>query len=195
MAKIVNVVGSYRQTWTTGAVTGVAAGSASAGHLLALRVEHATRAVRIRSFEAEFLLTTAFGAAQEVGFDAYLTSAYSAAHSGQTALTTTGGKIHSTQENSLIAGSISNTGALTNGTHTIDTNAIARGSVYCSAIGASLAPRLYDFTSCEAGGLILTGPAAATAQGLIIRNTIAMGATGVGKWHFTFEWDDVVIGG
>lgn len=194
MAKIVNVVSSHRHTWTTGAVTTIAAGTASAGHLLALRSSHASRSIRIRTFEPEFILTTAFGAAQEVGFDVYLTSAYSAAHTGATALTMTGGEIHSAGEATNLTGRIADTGALTNGAHTINANAIARGSQWCSAIGAAIAPRLYDFTSCEAGGLILTGEAA-TAEGLIVRNTILMGATGVGKWHFTFEWDDVVIGG
>ena len=189
MPSIVDVVGSHRMTWTTGAVTTIAAGDGTAGHILALRNPLAsTRSIRIRTFEPEFILTTAFGAAQEVGFDAVIARTYTAAHTNGTALTMTGGRSLTAQGTTVLAGRIASASALTAGTHTLDTNAVAKGSQWCSAIGASLAPRLYDFTSNPLGGIILGAD-----EGFIVRNTILMGATGVGKWHFTLEWDDCVI--
>jgi hypothetical protein len=188
MPAIIDVIGSYRQSWTTGNVTTIAAATATAGHILALRSATSGKAIRIRTFEPQFILTTAFGAAQEVGFDALIARSYSAAHTGATALTTTGGRALTGMSDSILTGRIADTGALTAGTHTLDANALAKASVWASAVGVSLAPRLYDFTNMSTGGLIL-----ASNEGFVVRNSILMGATGVGKWHFTLEWDDVLI--
>lgn len=187
MPTIYTQTGSYKQTYTTGAVTTIAAGTATAGHILALRNASSTHVVRLRSLEVEFILTTAFGAAQEVGFDAYIARSYSAAHTGATALTTTLGKKRVGFDSTVLSGRIADAGALTAGTHTLDTNAFARGSVWCSAIGARLGPNYYDLSG-EPGGLYLT-----TNEGIVVRNTVLMGATGVGKWHFTVEWDDGIL--
>jgi hypothetical protein len=174
-------------TFTTGAVTTIAAGTATAGHILAMRSDSTPGAIRLRSFEPEFILTTAFGAAQEVGFDMLIARGYTAAHTGATALTMTGGGM-TDQSATILTGRIADAGALTAGTHTLDANPIAKGSQWCSAVGAALQPRVYDFTSSPRGGIIL-----AADEGFVVRNTILMGATGVGKWHFTLEWDDCVI--
>lgn len=189
MPTIVDIIGSYRQTVTTGAVTTIAAGTATAGHILSLRSGTSGRAIRLRSLEAEFVLTTAFGAGQEVGFEAFVARSYSAPHTGATALDFTGdtGKSKQTASSSALTGRIANAGALTAGTHTLDINAVARSSVWCGAIGAAL-DRFYDFTALESKGIILVNN-----EGLVVRNTILMGATGVGKWHFTFEWDDCIV--
>ncbi len=184
----VTVISSHRMTFTTGAVTVVAAGTAAAGHLLAMRNATAARGVRLRSFEPEFILTTAFGAAQEVGFDAFVTRTYSAAHAGGTALTMTGGRVLADHNATILTGRVATTAGLTDGTHVIDANAIAKGSQWCAAVGTGLAPRLYDFTSNPLGGVILS-----TDEGFVVRNTILMGVTGVGKWHFTLEWDDCIV--
>jgi hypothetical protein len=190
---IVDVIGSYKQTVTTGAVTTIAAGTASAGHILALRWAPTPTSLyaRLKSIEVEFLLTTAFGAAQEVGFDAYVARSYSAASSGATALDFTGGtgKKLATYPTSQMTGRIASAAAMTAGTQTLDTNAFARGSLWAGAVGATLGPRYYDFTATPEGGIML-----ANQEGIIVRNTILMGATGVGKWHFTFEWDECVVG-
>lgn len=183
-------LGSYRQTFTTGLVTTIAAGTSTAGHLLALRWATAGEGALIKSLEVEFILTTAFGAAQRVGFDAYVLRSYSAAHTGGTALTITGndGKKLTDYPAPGLAGSIANTGALTAGTQTLDSNAIARGYVWASAIGALLGPRFYDFTATQQGGILLQNQ-----EGLLIRNSVLMGATGVGEWTFTVEWDRVSV--
>lgn len=184
--------GAYRAQLTTGNVTTIAAATATAGHLLALRnATGSARTVRLRSLEVEFILTTAFGAAQEVGFDAVIARAYTAAHTNQTALDfTTGstGRLKDTFDDSVLTGRISGTAALTAGTHTFDTNPIARGSYYASAIGAVLGPRYFDFTMNETGGVLFGAD-----MGLVIRNSILMGATGVGRWTFTLDWEDGIL--
>jgi hypothetical protein len=187
---IIDVVGQYRQTFTTGAVTTIAAGTATAGHMLALRMATASKAIRFRKLEVEFILTTAFGAPQEVGFDAFVARSYSVAHSGETALSVgaNDGKIRTQHADEVLTGRISNTGALTAGTHTLDGGAIARGSCWAGAIGAQLGPRTYDL-SVNFGGIIVQNN-----EGIVVRNTVLMGATGVGKWHFTFEFDLVILG-
>lgn len=187
----IDVIGSYQQTFTTGAVTTIAAGTATAGHVLALRwATAAPTHARIRAIDVEFILTTAFTAAQEVGWDAYIARTYTAAHTGATALTiaTNDGKMRTASNTSSLTGRIADTGALTAGTHTLDANAILRESMWCGAIGARHQDRHF-FTENAYGGIIL-----AQNEGIVVRNTILMGATGVGKWHFTVEWDDVIVG-
>lgn len=188
---IVDVIGSYRQTFVTGLVTGVGAGTATLGHILALRSATADRAVRLRAFSAEFILTTAFGAAQEVGYDLSVLRSYTAAHTGATALTigTNDGKFFTDSSSTILAGRIANTAALTAGTHTFDANPLARGSIWCGAVGARLEPVRHDFTRTSIGGVIL-----AENEGIAARNMVLMGASGIGRWYFTVEWDDVLIG-
>lgn len=190
MPSIIDILSSHKQTVSTGSVTTIAAATATAGHLLALRSATAGKAVRIRSMEVEFILTTAFGAAQRVGFDAVVARAYTAAHTLQTALDFSGntGNARTSYDATILTGRIAGTAALTAGTHTLDTNPVARGSYWASAIGQVLGPRFYDFSGLECGGLVL-----ANEEGLVVRNTVLMGATGVGQWDFTFEWDDVVV--
>lgn len=179
------LIGSHRHAWTTGAVTTIAAATATAGHILSLRSATSGYAVRLRVLEIEFLLTTAFSSAQEVGYDAIIARSYTAAHTGATALTITGGRSLTQESASILTGRIANTGALTAGTHTLDTNAIAKGSVYSSAVGTSLY-RLHDFTAMPLGGIMF-----GYQEGLVIRNSVLMGTSGVGQWHITAEWDDV----
>jgi hypothetical protein len=193
MATRFDVASSYRQTVTSGAVTTIAAATASAGHILALRNPTAnTRQFRLRSLEVEFILNVAFGAAQEVGFDVSIARSYTAAHTGGTALTLNGntGKVvggTGGYDPSTVTGRIASTAALTAGTQTLDTNPIASASVWCAAVGVQL-NRFYDFTSMPIGGIILRPD-----EGIVARNSVLMGASGVGAWRFTYELDEGVL--
>lgn len=193
MAIKYDITGSYKQTVTTGAITLIAAATATAGHVLALRnPTSATRTIRLRSLEIDFLLTTAFTAAQRVGFDVVIARSYTAAHTAQTALDFTGNtgkKVGGTggYDPATLTGRIAGTGALTAGTHTLDTNPIAAASVWCGAVGASL-NRYYDFSATEPGGIMLR-----TDEGIVARNSVLMGAAGVGLIHATVEWDEGIL--
>lgn len=188
----INVLGSYRDAVSSGLTAGVAAGTATAGHILVLRNADTAKYVRLRALEVEALVTTAFNSAQEIGWDAYVLRGFSAAYTGGTALTlaTNDGKLLTGYPTTVLTGRVADTGALTAGTQTLDANAIARGSVYTSAIGTSMSARRYDFTFTETEGYLL-GP----SEGVVVRNTIAQGAGGAVKWHFAFEYDVCLITG
>jgi hypothetical protein len=191
----VHIAGSYTLCQATGSVTTIAAGTASAGHLFVMRWGAAAPAVAlIRSVSASFLLTTAFGAAQEVGCELFTTRTYSASHSGGTAIdlatNTNTNKLKTTgmATSAFTDVRISAAAALTNGTHTIDANAMGRVNIWAAAVGNQITPTaLYDAREDQQTIML------ANNEGLIVRNTILMGATGVGTWTFWVEWDEAKL--
>ena len=190
MAIIVDVVNSSVAEAMTGLVTGVAAGTASAGHLLGMRNPGALT-VRLRSLDVSCTTTAAFGAAQEVGFDVFKATTYTAAHTGGAGVVPS--KAFTDQAASLVTSTqlrISTTGALTNGTETLDTDRLLTDSFWCAGLTSFLSWRQYDWTSYPAGGLLFKAN-----EGIVLRNTILMGATGVVRWSFRLAWDDVIVTG
>lgn len=202
-----DLTGSFIIQATTGLVTTAAAGTASAGHLFAFRWAHASRKAFIKRVGARFTLTTAYGTAQETGCDLRITRSYTAAHTDGTSIeigstTADTNSILSSLGTSVIAVDqikIAATTGLTNGTHTIDVNSIGHLSGWSGAIGDQVPTAgsgaggqhgvLFDMrTSAHQAPITLT-----TDEGIIIRNTILMGATGVGRWSFLVEWDEGVL--
>lgn len=198
------IVGSYKQTFITGAMTTIAAETASAGHILALRIATAGRADRLailRAMEVELLVQVAFGAAQEVGFSLWVARAYTAAHTSGTALVIAGndGKRKTGYQAPQLTGRIANTGALTAGTQTLDDNPLARGSFWAGAQGAAMPPRRFDFSGGLPSGISkpsslaeLQGIELADQEGVVLTNSILMGATGVVVGRVTVEWDEML---
>lgn len=205
MPKSLQVVASRRLAITTGAVTTVAAATATAGQLLSVRWTDPSKMLRLRSIEVEFLLTTAFGGAQEVGCDIVLARAFTINPSGGTAVSGIAAGISldgaarsqgrtvgmaPTGMTSSFATSghimVATTDAFTSGTFKIDANPIARTSLYTAAIGTNIYQR-YDFTDMADGGYLFSQD-----EGFLVRNSILMGVTGVGRWTFTPEFDEVV---
>lgn len=193
---IIDTVGAFRASFTTGLVTGVVAGTGTLGHIFAARWQNTTRAKLLKAIEVEAIVTTAFTAAQEVGID-FVRAAITDSHTGGTALSgaTLGGKKRTTYDASAYdaAGSlrIATTGALAAGAApapTLDAYPFAKTSFYASAIGAQLY-RKFDFATIEPGGQVFIAN-----QGLVARNVIAMGAVGVVRWTVTFDWEEVVLG-
>jgi hypothetical protein len=196
--------GSYRMMISTGAVTTIAAATATAGHLFAFRwVDSTVARCFLRLVTARFILTTAYGAAQETGCDLIVARGYSASHTGATAVDVGGtvastGKLMTSLNTSLMAtGScrVAGAGALTAGTHALDANPLGVLSDWSSAVGATVPTTssgaqsaggiLYDARGDTVQPLVL-----AQNEGFIIRNLILMGATGVGRWDFVIEWDE-----
>lgn len=198
--------GSYRLLVSSGAVTTVAARSPTAGHLLAFRWAPASLTdynAYIRYIGAKFTLTTAFGSAQEVGCDLIAARGYTASHTGATAVdlgstVTNTNKFRTAQPTSLagVAGHcrVADTGALTAGTHTLDANPIGILSDWAGAIGATIPAAAREARS--GFGTLFDARdnnfplVLADDEGLVIRNLILMGATGVGRWDFCIEWDE-----
>ncbi len=185
---------TFRTSVESGLATTIAAATATAGFIGSMRFVSSDLTMRLRALEIEFILTTAFTSAQEVGFDVITARGYSASPTNGTAFAPVGHdcKTRYGQLGTAFAGGgdirTCDASAITAGTQKLDTQPFARGSFYCSAIGAQGNVRRYDFTTLPLGGILF-----GTNEGFIIRNTLIMGAVGVGKWKFSPEWDEGVL--
>lgn len=194
-------LGHYRISQTSGTIAAaLAAGTASAGHLFAFRWTHATNVAVITKIKLRFQPLTAFtaGSLTDFGFDAFRATNYSASHSGGTAITPASvTKMRSTMGNSDTTDiRIASTGALTNGTNTLDAFA------FCSSVGdqqrvnpaAATEEQLVhspdmDFKVDIAHGehpLVL-----GQNEGFVIRNRAVWPAAGTGIIQIEVVWSEV----
>lgn len=192
--------GQYRLVQSTGAVTTIAAGTATAGFLFSWQWTNASVKAYVRYVGAKFILTTAYTTAQETAVEMLQARAYTAACTGGTAIdvggTVTGtGKYQTSQLASLVADCrIATASALTAGTHTLDANPIGLLSDWGGAIGATI-PSTSSGAGSSWGTLFdardeQTPLEYAANEGFILRNKILMGAVGVGRWDICVEWDE-----
>ena len=188
--------GSYRLAAKTGLLIGVAAASASAGHIFALRNAASSPSVYmlIRYLRLRWQTVTAFTTEQQIGLKAFLTRAYSASHGGGTALdkTAAGGfrKLASMPQSSLTDARIATTGALTNGTHTIDAQEFLE-LIGFSQTGAAPAVTTQPFADYDARNADVHPIVLSQNEGLIIANSVAMGAAGTAVVSVEMDWDEV----
>jgi hypothetical protein len=184
----------------SGLLTTVAAASATAGHVFALRNADASKKLLLRYLAIDFNLTVAFGAAQAMGFDAIVARSYSASHTGGTAIDLGGTNTNTNKRrvdqstSSVVANAarIGTTGALTAGTHTLDANAFAQCQKWMGAVGAQISEVLLD--ARDDGGANVRSPIElGNNEGVILRNTILMGATGVGTLIVRVELDEITL--
>jgi hypothetical protein len=194
--------GSFQMDIPTGAVTVIAAGTATAGQLFVFRWDHATVKAYVRYIGAKFILTTAYTTAQETACELFLASAFTVDGTNGTAVdcgsTVTGtGKLRKNMAKSVIGAGdvrVADASAITAGTHTLHINAFSSLSGFMGTVGDTI-PRstsgaadgfgtLYD--SRDFGYPLVFGE----DEGFIIRNGPVMGAVGVGKWRFKVIWDE-----
>lgn len=191
--------GAYRVAAVSGLLTGVAAGSASAGHLFALRWAPAKTERQnwfvLQRLYARLITVTGFTAAQEVGMDLSIARSYSARHSGGNAVALVGtpnaGQKRSGMPTSIVDDMrIGSTGALTNGTETLDAAPIASRSYADLAAAATVAKG-----ACE---IVIAGDTSAQYpivlapnEGLVLRNTVAMGAGGTCRLVVELDWLEI----
>lgn len=197
--------GRYRSDFATAGTTVVAARTTTAGFLASFRWDPSAANLLlasqayIRYVGARFVLTTAYGTAQQTGCDLIVGRSATAACTGGSALdlggTITGsGKRRTIQGDSFAEGRVGTTGALTAGTQTLDAFPVGVLTAWSAGIGDTvpLAAQggnggygtLWD-SRATGDHLILAGD-----ETIIIRNLILMGATGVGNWYFAIEWDE-----
>jgi len=186
--------GGFRLSVTSGLLTGVAAATATAGHLFACRWSPpggslATVLVPKR-ISARLKVITGFTATQEVGIDLVVARGYTASHTGGTQVVLTGNnqKLVTAGPTSLVADMrIGNTGALTAGTHTLDANPITQDDARDLAEAATVAP-------VQLAELVFEDNLDSNAnrflkdEGFVIRNLIAMGAGGTARLTVDIEW-------
>jgi hypothetical protein len=197
--------GSYRLVASTGAVTTIAARTATAGFLFTMRnPTSSAAALYVKRVGARFIATTAYGTAQETGVDMILARSYTASATGGTAVdvgstVANTGNLAASFSTSVITANctrVADTGALTAGTQTLDANPFGIVSGWTTGIGimvpeatsgaASGFADLWNYRKSEHGMPIKL----VADEGFVIRNLILMGATGVGRWDFLVEWDE-----
>lgn len=186
--------GAYRLAAYTGLLTAIAAGSASAGHIFAARWTHATKLALVTRLRAQWRTIAGFTAAQEVGLEALITRSYTAVHTGGTAVALIGDAFkkksaHGTQTFQDIR--ISTTGALGNGTHTIDGQPIAANFFAELAAGAAVPKGRFDILF-EVSDLATHPIILNQNTGIIVRNgPTAMGAGGTARVVVEMDWLEV----
>lgn len=190
--------GAYRSGAKTGLLTVISAPTATAGHIWAARWSppvpgaasaHARQYAVIQRLRARWYTIAGFTAAQEVGLDLFRMTAYTAAHTGGNALTPSPKR--ASVPASLMTGRISTTGDLTAGTQTIDTDPIA-GGVFSELAAAATVPKgafeIYLSTEDLDRYPIVLAP----NEGLLLRNSILMGAGGTARVIVEMDWLEVV---
>jgi hypothetical protein len=169
----------------SGALTGVAAN----GPVFSLRNAAGNgELVLVRHIGLGFLTTTAFTTAQILDYGVFFARSFTASDSGGTAISITGNntKVRTSlaAPNSIDA-RISTTAALTVGTRTLDTNALAQIGAWSGGAGQGLVPvqnNLWDqYTGDQ---LIVLAP----NEGLVIANLTAMSAAGVVRLYVNVEF-------
>ena len=193
--------GSYQMSIPTGAITVIAAGTTTAGHLFSFRwgSTTATKAF-IKYIGAKFIATTAYTTAQETAVDLFIARGYTASHSAATAVDTGGtitstGELMTSQAVSLVTSCrVASTVALTAGTHTLDANPLSSLNGFTGAVGDTI-PRSTSGSFDGYGALFNArrdeSPIVLSQdEGFVLINGPVMGAVGVGKWRFLVQWDE-----
>lgn len=181
------LTGAYQLSLTSGALTTVAAGTASAGTVFSFRYAPGTGNVCVvKRISVGFVTTTAFSSAQQMGFGLFAARSFSGADSGGTAATLSGN--NNKYRTSLATTSVSNinigtTGALTAGTRTLDAQPLGTVNFWVSGVGTSLTTT--DLISYDPNDYPFV---LANQEGFVIQNQILMGAAGVGTLVVNVEW-------
>jgi hypothetical protein len=150
----------------------------------------------IQKITINYVMTTAFTTAQQIGFNAFVARSFTASDSGGSSVTLSGNnnKNRTVMPTSQISLSgdmrIASTAALTAGTRTLDTNAFAVTNGWAGSVllTTGVVP-LQQVELYQNGGneypLIL-----ANNEGIVITNAVAMGATGVMTVAVNIEWTE-----
>lgn len=177
------MTGAYQLSLASGALTTVAA----AGPIFSFRWAPGTSALCVvKRVSVGFVCTTAFGAAQQMGFGVYVARSFSGSDSGGTAATLTGNnnKYRTSMATTGVTDlRIASTAALTAGTRTLDSQALGTNYFYVPGVGTSLAQT--DLISYDANDYPVV---LANNEGLVITNQVLMGASGVGTAVVNIEW-------
>lgn len=188
--------GAFKTAAVSGLLTTVAAATATAGHLWAMRWSPTASQPKfclITRLRARLSTISGFTAAQEVGMDLSVLRSYTASHTGGTAVTLTGDNAKKRQAHPTSAVAdmrIGSTGALTAGTHTFDAQPISQDQYAELAAGAAVPKGKSEiFLSTEdldRYPLILKAD-----EGLAIRNTVLMGAGGTARLVVEIDWQEL----
>lgn len=168
----------------SGAVTGVAA----AGSVFTFR-NLAANPIIVRRIGVGLVLTTGFTVMQEVAFGLTVARAFTASDTGGTPIAITGSNAKMRTSLGTLTSvdcRIATTGALTNGTRTLDANNLGAtgGWAPATTAGIFIATSSNSLLQHDAGDYPLV---LAINEGFTIQNLVAMGAGGVGTVYVNFE--------
>ena len=191
--------GEFRMAAQSGLVTVAAAASSTAGHMFVMRNPSTTKKFQLRYLAATFATTTAMAAQQPMGYDLIVGRAYTASHTGGTAIdmfTATGSnKVRTNQDLTLFTTNtvrIATTAGLTAGTHTLDGQAISQKMFLSPTLGNVAEVVLFDARD-DGDGAVRSTLSLGQDEGIIVRNSVLMGATGVGYLVINVEWDEITL--
>lgn len=192
--------GAYAIAAISGVFSGVAAGTATAGHLFAVRwpgaVANSALDPRLyfvlQRFRAKWRTNAGFTAAQQVAMDLIIARSYTAPHTGGVGSMTPSSKRTSFATSLVTAANmqIANAGALTAGTQTLDAQPI-KADEYAELAAAATVPKgtMDIFLSQE--DLDRYPIVLAQNEGLVLRNLVAMGAGGTAQLIVEMDWLEV----
>lgn len=170
----------------SGAVTGVAAN----GAVFSFRNISANPVI-VRRVGIGCVTTTAFTTAQVVDYGIFFARAFTASDTAQTAVAITG---NNTKHRTSLATPtsldvrVSNTGAITAGTRTLDTNALGNVAAWSGGQGQGLNLSPDNLVSQSSGDYPLVF---VQNEGFVIANLTAMGAAGVVNLYVNIEFCEV----
>jgi len=189
----VEQLGTYAVSLFTGAYTGAAANTPMFSMRFVAGSAGQAQIAMIQRIVLTIVPTTAFTAAQQVSYGAYVARTFSAVDSGGAAATLTGNnnKLRTSMQTTQLAATgdmrISTTAALTAGTRTLDSQAFAVASAWvATALVAQPITQVILYENFAGDQpLVLQNQ-----EGLIINNLILMGAGGVLSIGVTVEWTE-----
>lgn len=189
-------LGHFRLCATSGVLTGVAAGTATAGFLFAMRAP-TTNLMVMQRLKVKLWTIVQPTATLEVALKAFRLTGYTVAISGGTTIPLTSPQFKKRTggaSTSIQAASISTTGALTAGTHTLDTNEFCSEGLAEAVATEATSPNLIEmeYLGNEAGehGMVFTGN-----EGLIVRNEVLMSAAFTCRMSVAVDWFEVAAWG
>jgi len=187
LSKIAPQGDAYRIGLSSGLITILNAGDPA----FSLQWTSTTYKMIIQEIDINFVLTTAFGAAQDISWGAYFARSYTVADTGGTAATLTGNncKLDTNFNTTRVADMrIATTVALTAGTRTLDTQPlIMRCGMLGNALGNHMGELIRSIGVRDAENPITIR----TNEGLVIAPIVTMGATGVGHLYVRMSWVEV----
>jgi hypothetical protein len=192
--------GEYRASFLSGAVTLAAAGTTTAGHLMVMRVPTAeTKKAVIRYVGYELATVTAMGTQQPLGLDLIRMTGSTAVYTGGAAIDmftlTQSQKLRANQALTLFTVNnvrMCTTAGLTAGTQNLDSQALHRKFFLSPVLGEVARGDLFDARD-DGNGTHRSPIVLAAEEGILVRNVILMGATGVFNLALNVEWDEVTL--
>jgi hypothetical protein len=187
--------GAFKAAAVSGLLTGVAAATASAGHLFAFRWAPATpngpQFAVLQRLRARWFTIAGFTAAQQIGMDVSIIRTYTAAHTGGTAVAPvkkrTAFAATAVPANNIQIGT---TGALTDGTHAAPE--VIAAAEFAELAAAATVPKgamdiLMPTDDLDRYPIVL-----APNEGLLVRNSVLMGAGGTAVLVVEIDWLEVL---